>query len=63
MKPLFKQLIKSETSLGLVSARDEGYIVDNVDIPRIKRQRKKVNISEHLLELRLIHQICEASLN
>ena len=62
MKPLFKQLIKSETSLGLVSARDEGYI-DNVDIPRIKGQRKKVNISEHLLELRLIHQICEARLN
>ena len=62
MKPLFKQLIKSETSLDLVSARDEGYI-DNVDIPRIKGQRKKVNISEHLLELRLIHQICEASLN
>ena len=55
MKPLFKQLIKSKTSLGLVKARDEGYI-DIVDIPRIKGQRKRVNISEHLLELRLIHQ-------
>ena len=47
MKPLFKQLIKSVTSLGLVSARDEGYI-DNVDIPRIKGQRKK---SQHFRAL------------
>ena len=41
MKPLFKQLIKSEISLDLVSARDEGYIVDNVDIPRIKARGEK----------------------